>query len=1028
MPTPSPSATITASITPTPSVTPSTLIAGPIAYYKFDEGTGTSLADTTGNGNDGTAVNSPSWGVGKYGSALNFNGNDTLVSIVDNAGDLDNIEKQGGMTVVAWINPVNSGFGGAGRIVDKDNNEGGWFLSMKGTNQIQFVGDEFATSAMTVISTATVQLNSWNHIAVTWDGKADGNNCLIYINGVLSATTKTIGVGASGTDSGIPIVIGNRTAADRGFNGGIEEVAMWDRVLSVTEVSRFMTPNPTPTPSPSISNSPTPSKSLTPSPSSSASSVLNGPVAFFNFDEGSGTTAADSTIYGNTATLVNGPLWVTGKAGTAIDFQKNTSVLTANGGGSLANLHLTGMSVACWIFPRTSGAGGAGRIIDKDNSQGGWFFAMKNTSQLQFVGDEFATDPLVVVSTNTLTLNAWNHVAVTWDGNANGNNCLIYINGALSAVTITAGSGNPDSDLAVPLCIGNRTQDNARGFDGYIDEMYIYSRVITQAKIQELMGAVLVPTPTPVVSNTVTASVSVTPSISASHAVSPTIPLTPTNSPSSSQSMTPSISKTPPVTPTPPVTKTPPVTPTKRTTMQKKFNPGPGYWQMDYNIDMATQYARMTTIVSLCPDTQGIEFLWPWAKMENPLGPGVSGAARYDGSWTLSLDQTNPNNWSGFVLWQKFLDKARSLGIQIAVVVRSVGGHSDGGDQAYNKFPSSMFPTYLGNSTYGPNTAQTNGRWGGIWINSYGGTNNPKAGDPPDPRGPGNGSNFSMYFRWWDPLMLPPCRALAAAYGAKFDQDQNLEWVSWGGDEIITAVTTGITEDGHFNQVYGTNGIVAGWCAAFPTTTVRSFESYRLLTNLDKINALSLDWEFGIGGPDTANDKHYSSSNPVLNSPAFARSIDSSYRWKGYNKAPFNGGVRDTTVPIYVDQGMYFCEVEGEDLSYDLGYPNKDANGNIVSYGKAFSGDGREIGDGCFQHIVTEVNELGAQYIVWYMNWNDFGRPAYPPLSARQCVTGAHPHLADYVQALLVGGNTTYQTLNPGISHRNKTYPKGWKT
>jgi len=41
--------------------------AGPVAHWKFDEGSGTTAADSSGNGNTGTLLNSPTWTTGRVG-------------------------------------------------------------------------------------------------------------------------------------------------------------------------------------------------------------------------------------------------------------------------------------------------------------------------------------------------------------------------------------------------------------------------------------------------------------------------------------------------------------------------------------------------------------------------------------------------------------------------------------------------------------------------------------------------------------------------------------------------------------------------------------------------------------------------------------------------------------------------------------------------------------------------------------------------------------------------------------------------
>ena len=44
----------------------------PVGQWNFDEKSGTTAYDTSGNGNDGTLTNGPSWARGKFGSALSF--------------------------------------------------------------------------------------------------------------------------------------------------------------------------------------------------------------------------------------------------------------------------------------------------------------------------------------------------------------------------------------------------------------------------------------------------------------------------------------------------------------------------------------------------------------------------------------------------------------------------------------------------------------------------------------------------------------------------------------------------------------------------------------------------------------------------------------------------------------------------------------------------------------------------------------------------------------------------------------------
>jgi hypothetical protein len=205
-----------------------------VGQWSFDAGSGTSAANSAGGGNDGALINNPQWIAGAAGQALSFNGDGTAVSMAG-SGSLANLYK-GGVTVSAWIRPASSGSGGRGRIVDKDNNDAGWFLSMYSTH-IQFAVDQFNGANPRRISIAGVDLNRWQHVAATWDGSTAGSNIHLYVDGVPADGTAANGSGSAVDDSGTPLTVGNR-AGDlaRGFDGGIDEVRVYNRALSASEI------------------------------------------------------------------------------------------------------------------------------------------------------------------------------------------------------------------------------------------------------------------------------------------------------------------------------------------------------------------------------------------------------------------------------------------------------------------------------------------------------------------------------------------------------------------------------------------------------------------------------------------------------------------------------------------------------------------------------------------------------------------------------------------------------------------------
>jgi Concanavalin A-like lectin/glucanases superfamily len=124
-----------------------------------------------------------------------------------------------GLSVAAWIKPVNGGGGNGGRIVDKDNNDQGWYFDMSGATALKFAADQFTTTAAQRTSTATIAANTWVHVVATWDGLQSANATFpggvhIFISGVQAdSTTYVNGSGTYYDDSTTPFTIGNRAAS-----------------------------------------------------------------------------------------------------------------------------------------------------------------------------------------------------------------------------------------------------------------------------------------------------------------------------------------------------------------------------------------------------------------------------------------------------------------------------------------------------------------------------------------------------------------------------------------------------------------------------------------------------------------------------------------------------------------------------------------------------------------------------------------------------------------------------------------------
>jgi hypothetical protein len=211
-----------------------------------------------------------------------------------------------GLTVIAWIYPTSNLMNSSARIVDKDNNTGGWIFEMNGTTNLRFATDGFTgTGASEVVKNSggtSIVLNTWQQVAVTWDGTKNASTAVnIYINGTLAnGTTTSNGVGTY-ADVGSPLTIGNRPAADRGFIGRMANVSVYNYVLSQAQIAGIaVTPTPSITPSVTASSTPTPTPTPSPSlPGIQISQVITGSAASGTISKYT-TTAVTTNITGST--------------------------------------------------------------------------------------------------------------------------------------------------------------------------------------------------------------------------------------------------------------------------------------------------------------------------------------------------------------------------------------------------------------------------------------------------------------------------------------------------------------------------------------------------------------------------------------------------------------------------------------------------------------------------------------------------------------------------------------------------------
>lgn len=204
--------------------------AGLVAAYAFDEGGGTFVNDVSGRGHIG-AVTGASWmAAGRYGGALSFDGIDDWVT-VDDAPDLDLTT---GMTLEAWVYPTALGGGSWRNVLIKERAGGEIYNLYANANTdsptVFVVAAAQPNSPIDLRGTTTLPLNTWSHLAATYDGTA----LRIYLNGIPFASRSVVG-GPLLTSTGVLRIGGNAVWGEY-FQGRIDDVRVYNRVLNQDEI------------------------------------------------------------------------------------------------------------------------------------------------------------------------------------------------------------------------------------------------------------------------------------------------------------------------------------------------------------------------------------------------------------------------------------------------------------------------------------------------------------------------------------------------------------------------------------------------------------------------------------------------------------------------------------------------------------------------------------------------------------------------------------------------------------------------
>ena len=440
--------------------------------WQLDEASGTNAADSVGT-RGGTLAGDAVFAPGRVGNSVALDGDGD--SVATTGIDLRTDQS---FTVGAWVyldpnascdfaavtqcvNVAVSADGDQtskfrlGRVVDQEFALlGKWMFEMSTLDD----GGELSLFRA-ALSVNASEVGTWVHLVGAYDSQT--NRIWLYVNGerIADANATTSWPATGGVQIG-------RGKADgqpaQYWPGQVDDVRLYTGLQDRSRVRSWYRSYPAPLPAPTL-----------PEPD----------AGYWTFDEGSGSTAADTSGTGRDMTLNAGSSWQPARSAWGGKF---------DGVGAYAQtvapvVNTTGsFSIAAWASATTTG--GVRTVLAQDGTQSSVFAVQYRSDDARWVV-RIPTDTGVVTLTSMepVTLTQWTHLAVTYD--AAQRLMRLYVNGGLSAaqldVVMPASTG--------PLSVGRSQVDGAAAefFGGGIDDVRAFAdRALTDGEVRAVYNDV----------------------------------------------------------------------------------------------------------------------------------------------------------------------------------------------------------------------------------------------------------------------------------------------------------------------------------------------------------------------------------------------------------------------------------------------------------------------------------------------------------------------------------------------------------
>lgn len=460
-------------------------------YWYFDEGTGDNTEDSTENENDATAVNfsnpDDDWEDDRFengGQSMGFDNSfwdddDEYFSVEDD-GTLDPLT-EGSCEAWVYLEWPPIPFAGILHKGERANwTDEAYSLQFWTTGrEAAFAVRNSSNQVQVVVGPSNLQFHQWYYIVGTWNEE----EVAVWVDGIkVASEDNTIGaVRNSDSDLQIGSQLSNGNAHGYyneifGFSGRIDDAAVRNQAYSQDDIEM---------------------------------NYINGSMsAYWRFEEGSGNFAYDKSMNGNTGTLFDGyhangvtlPQWVTGKFGTALEFNGFDNMVSVPNSSSM-NLRESG-TISFWAKPFSLDYD-SGYIHKGDNSNlSDECYSFENDGSNRRLKLKILKPFLwwtlerSITSNTAVPLNTWSYLAATWDTSGllaalfgSDARLDLYVNGNVNGAgfsILDARTNNSHLNIgAKTRQYLNSTKGNY-GFDGQMDEVRLFYRKLRTPEITKL--------------------------------------------------------------------------------------------------------------------------------------------------------------------------------------------------------------------------------------------------------------------------------------------------------------------------------------------------------------------------------------------------------------------------------------------------------------------------------------------------------------------------------------------------------------